>query len=178
MPNVSALRTFRVLRPLRSLNAVAGKSRRKFFYNIVKMVGMKKLVSSLLKSIPELINVIAFLGFIFFIFGIFGIQLWSGELHARCRSTPYPIRIHDNASFPISKTYLEMAIQNPLDARCAFGNGTGIPIENIAWTHDTSPWTEPRYCIWPVAPHDHERICRIGQGQGNYKCPTGQVKGI
>ncbi|KAL4151847.1 hypothetical protein PRNP1_008784 [Phytophthora ramorum] len=52
IPNVSILRIFRVLRPLRSLNAVAG---------------MKKLVSALLKSIPELLTVVAFLCFLFFL---------------------------------------------------------------------------------------------------------------
>ena len=82
IPNVSAFRTIRVLRPLRSLTVVPG---------------MRLLVSSLLKSIPALLNVVALLLFVFSIFGILGVQLWAGLQHTRCRVTQYPVTISPDA---------------------------------------------------------------------------------
>jgi hypothetical protein len=78
VPNVSALRTFRVLRPLRSLNAVPG---------------LRRLVGSLLGSLPDMANVLLLLLFIFSIFGILGLQIWSGVFHQRCRLTPWPVKL-------------------------------------------------------------------------------------
>lgn len=159
VPKVSALRTFRVLRPLRSLNAIAG---------------IKRLVTSLLKSIPELINVVAFLGILFFIFGIFGIQLWSGELHSRCRATPFPIRIQGNESNPFDN--LAPALANPQAFRCVDADNMPLAIHDDSWTHDSSPWVTPRYCIWPIADEEIERVCRDGGG-GRRECPVGQTCG-
>jgi hypothetical protein len=78
MPNVSAFRVVRVLRPLRSLTIVPG---------------MRVLVMSLLRSIPALMEVMVLLLFVFAIFGILALQLWAGLLHARCRITQAPIRM-------------------------------------------------------------------------------------
>jgi len=57
--NLKALRTLRVLRPLRSINAVPR---------------LRRLISSLLGSLPALANVVVFLGFILVLFGILGVQ--------------------------------------------------------------------------------------------------------
>ena len=54
---LKALRTFRILRPLRSIN---------------KMPMMKKQIGALLDSIPGLMRVFFFIIFIFCIFAIFG----------------------------------------------------------------------------------------------------------
>lgn len=67
--NLSALRTFRVLRPLRTLTTVPG---------------MRVIVQSMLASIPALANVFMLCVFIFFIFGIIGVQLWAGVLRGHC----------------------------------------------------------------------------------------------
>ena len=72
VPSLTSLRTFRVLRPLRTLS---------------RLPGMRKLVGSLLQSIPGLFNVVVLLAFIFVIFGILGLQLWNGKLHNLCRTT-------------------------------------------------------------------------------------------
>jgi hypothetical protein len=53
------LRTVRILRPLRSIN---------------KVKTLKKLIGSLIKSVPGLVNVGFFLVFVLSIFAIFGIN--------------------------------------------------------------------------------------------------------
>lgn len=73
--NLKALRTLRVLRPLRSIN---------------KFPSMKKLISSLLASLPALGNAVMFMMFIFLLFCILGVQSFSGILYQRCRYDPQP----------------------------------------------------------------------------------------
>lgn len=64
---LSALRTIRILRPLRSINAIKGNNDR-----LINSLGMRLLVSSLLKSLPDLANVVVFLLFIVILFAILG----------------------------------------------------------------------------------------------------------
>ncbi|XP_046709344.1 voltage-dependent T-type calcium channel subunit alpha-1G isoform X7 [Silurus meridionalis] len=65
----SAVRTVRVLRPLRAINRVPS---------------MRILVTLLLDTLPMLGNVLLLCFFVFFIFGIIGVQLWAGLLRNRC----------------------------------------------------------------------------------------------
>ncbi|KAM8841779.1 voltage-dependent T-type calcium channel subunit alpha-1H-like [Synchiropus picturatus] len=67
--SLSAIRTVRVLRPLRAINRVPS---------------MRILVTLLLDTLPMLGNVLALCFFVFFIFGIVGVQLWAGLLRNRC----------------------------------------------------------------------------------------------
>ncbi|XP_062304557.1 voltage-dependent T-type calcium channel subunit alpha-1G [Osmerus eperlanus] len=67
--SLSAIRTVRVLRPLRAINRVPS---------------MRILVTLLLDTLPMLGNVLLLCFFIFFIFGIVGVQLWAGLLRNRC----------------------------------------------------------------------------------------------
>ncbi|KAM8889241.1 voltage-dependent T-type calcium channel subunit alpha-1G isoform 4-T4 [Synchiropus picturatus] len=76
----SAVRTVRVLRPLRAINRVPN---------------MRILVTLLLDTLPMLGNVLLLCFFVFFIFGIVGVQLWAGLLRNRCF-------VEDNFSFPLS----------------------------------------------------------------------------
>uniref|UniRef100_A0A4W6CSD2 Voltage-dependent T-type calcium channel subunit alpha n=1 Tax=Lates calcarifer TaxID=8187 RepID=A0A4W6CSD2_LATCA len=76
----SAVRTVRVLRPLRAINRVPS---------------MRILVTLLLDTLPMLGNVLLLCFFVFFIFGIVGVQLWAGLLRNRCF-------VDDNFSFPLS----------------------------------------------------------------------------
>jgi len=70
-----AIRTIRLLRPLRSIN---------------KIKGIRIIVASLIDSIPPLGNVLIFLGFIIILFATFGLHLFSGMFEYRCRLTPEP----------------------------------------------------------------------------------------
>jgi len=66
---LSALRTFRVVRPLRALN---------------RFPELRILVKLLLDTIPMLASVCLLCFFIFFVFGILAVQLWNGVFHQRC----------------------------------------------------------------------------------------------
>ncbi|KYO31072.1 hypothetical protein Y1Q_0016435 [Alligator mississippiensis] len=79
----SAVRTVRVLRPLRAINRVPS---------------MRILVTLLLDTLPMLGNVLLLCFFVFFIFGIVGVQLWAGLLRNRCFlpenfSIPYTVEL-------------------------------------------------------------------------------------
>jgi hypothetical protein len=77
--NISFLRMFKFLRPLRTLTGL----------------GLQNVVSCLFLSIPPLGNVIALLFFLFFVFGSAGVLIWgsTGALHGRCRLLPFPIKL-------------------------------------------------------------------------------------
>jgi hypothetical protein len=65
---LSVIRIVRILRPLRTLT---------------KVEGMRKLVITLLQSMPMLMDVGVLLSFAFFIFGIVGVQVRE-SLHTVC----------------------------------------------------------------------------------------------
>lgn len=67
--NVSGLRTFRVIRPLRTIST---------------MKGLKILVTTFVRSIPMLMSTLIVLLFYFLVFGIVGMQLWAGRFSWRC----------------------------------------------------------------------------------------------
>ena len=68
---VGALRTIRLLRPLRTVNRVEG---------------MRITVQALISATPRLMHVAMLCGFCFFVFGIVGVQLFSGTLRNRCHT--------------------------------------------------------------------------------------------
>ena len=76
MKSVSGMRTFRLMRPLRSLTT---------------MPSMKILISTLLASVSQLGGVLVLAVFFFMIFAILGISLWIGSIHRRCRLTEFPV---------------------------------------------------------------------------------------
>lgn len=69
--NLSVLRSFRVLRPLRTISGIEG---------------LRVIVSALMKAITLLVDTVIILVFFFIIFAIAGVQLWSGVLKKRCVS--------------------------------------------------------------------------------------------
>ncbi|KAJ1458273.1 Ion transport protein-domain-containing protein [Pelagophyceae sp. CCMP2097] len=73
--DLKMIRTFRLLRPLKSVN---------------KFPSLKKLVMTLLMAIPRLGNVVILLVFLLLVFSIAGIQFFKGTLHYRCRLTQFP----------------------------------------------------------------------------------------
>lgn len=85
IPNLKSLRTLRALRPLKSINVIPS---------------MKRLVGSLLMSLPLMGNVVMFLLFMFVIFGILGLQVFQGDQYFRCRETERPVSRY---SWPIDE---------------------------------------------------------------------------
>ena len=76
MKSVSGMRTFRLMRPLRSLTT---------------MPSMKILISTLLSSVAQLGGVLILAIFFFTIFAILGVSLWKGKIYNRCRMTEFPV---------------------------------------------------------------------------------------
>ena len=67
-----AVRAFRLLRPLRTIN---------------RFPGLKRLVSTILMSIPQM-QVLAIMVLIYvFTFAVVGVQLWQGAMLQRCKTT-------------------------------------------------------------------------------------------
>ncbi len=67
--SLAALRSFRVLRPLKTISGIEG---------------LRLIVSAILASMPLLRDTIIVLLFFFIIFAIAGLQLFSGVLKRRC----------------------------------------------------------------------------------------------
>ncbi len=152
-PNLSALRSLRVLRPLRSIS---------------KLPGLRKIIVALVDSADDLLNVMVLLTFLIVCFSIMGILFWNGILHARCRLTPYPIKMPEGCSSvidPCWQNFIDDAILQPDQHRC-------LPDANDdpSWTQSTSPWflKGPQNCTWPID-EDDERICSA-TGSGHHLC--------
>ena len=153
LPNLSILRSFRILKPLRSIG---------------KLPGLKKIIGALVKSIDNLSNVMLLLTFLLFCFSVMGVQLWNGILHTRCRVTPFPVKISENCSHIGSQCwseYVNNVTHYPNSYRC-------LPDANNdnSWTQSTSPWflKGPQDCIWPIDIND-ERICSLYR-TGKHHC--------
>ena len=67
--NISVLRSFRMLRPLRTISSVKR---------------LRVLIQTILSSLPMLMETLIILSFFFLIFAIAGLQLYSGILKKRC----------------------------------------------------------------------------------------------
>ncbi len=189
MPNVSVLRTFRVLRPLRSITAFPA---------------LRALIRSLLLSLRPLLDVMVFIILIFVIFGILGVQGYVGLQHGRCRLTPFPMRLPENASDndirdlmsapfdsagEYSNALIKEWIREPSKYRClppaADGQTSSGSTSNQSavaqhlWMKDA--WTTPQDCIWPVDAGD-EFLCGPGdpvhyRGAGTHRCRIGETCG-
>ncbi|MCI4385501.1 hypothetical protein PGIGA_G00051090 [Pangasianodon gigas] len=106
--NLSAIRTVRVLRPLKAINRVPS---------------MRILVNLLLDTLPMLGNVLLLCFFVFFIFGIIGVQLWAGLLRNRC----YP---EENFTLPSGVTlpapYYQPQEEDERPFICSLAQDNGI----------------------------------------------------
>ncbi|GIM17343.1 hypothetical protein Vretimale_19883, partial [Volvox reticuliferus] len=67
--NLTAIRAFRAMRPLRTINRVKG---------------MKVLVNTMIDSLPLLLDVFLLCAFTFFLFSLVAVQLFAGVLKNRC----------------------------------------------------------------------------------------------
>ncbi|XP_049759087.1 voltage-dependent T-type calcium channel subunit alpha-1H isoform X1 [Elephas maximus indicus] len=105
--SLSAIRTVRVLRPLRAINRVPS---------------MRILVTLLLDTLPMLGNVLLLCFFVFFIFGIIGVQLWAGLLRNRCFLDSAFAR-NDNLSFLRPYYQPEEGEENPFICSSHRDNG-------------------------------------------------------
>ncbi|KAK5856529.1 hypothetical protein PBY51_008118 [Eleginops maclovinus] len=141
--SLSAIRTVRVLRPLRAINRVPS---------------MRILVTLLLDTLPMLGNVLLLCFFVFFIFGIVGVQLWAGLLRNRCFMGE-DIRTMYNLS--ISPYYMtEEGEESPLICSAPRENG-------MLRCNDLPPHTEGGVECSLAAPHHSSAMIGMGRDSVN-----------
>uniref|UniRef100_A0A914C966 Voltage-dependent T-type calcium channel subunit alpha n=1 Tax=Acrobeloides nanus TaxID=290746 RepID=A0A914C966_9BILA len=113
--NLTAIRTIRVLRPLRAVNRIPS---------------MRILVNLLLDTLPMLGNVLLLCFFVFFIFGIVGVQLWAGLLRNRCvinlPTTNFSINFTEMAFADVALTRYYIPEDTNLDYICAPPDSAGL----------------------------------------------------
>lgn len=80
MPSLTYFRSFRLLRPLKSLS---------------KFPGLRAIISTFLAAIPRLKDVVVLLLFLLLVCSIACMQFFKGYLHYRCRLTRFPTRVPD-----------------------------------------------------------------------------------
>lgn len=78
MPSLTYFRSFRLLRPLKSLS---------------KFPGLRAIISTFLAAIPRLKDVVILLLFLLLVCSIACMQFFKGYLHYRCRLTRYPTKV-------------------------------------------------------------------------------------
>jgi hypothetical protein len=117
--NLKSLRTLRALRPLRSINAIPS---------------MRKLVTALISSLPDLLNVSVFLLFIIILFAILGLQQFAGSMYYKCRLTEKPI---NSTYWPKHPTYTRVCSPDgsgdyhcPENLTCGNPIDVGMSLEN------------------------------------------------
>jgi len=143
VPRVTMFRIFRLLRPLKSIS---------------KLPGLRKLIHTMIKAIPQLINVIVyFLLGLFMIFDLLGISLFMGSMSTVCRLTPFPVK----AEWAPALNYTQF--------RCLNAPNMDILPQGKKWTKDSSPWRHAQDCYWPTDDND-KRLCSLSKTQGNHHC--------
>uniref|UniRef100_A0A7S1U343 Ion transport domain-containing protein n=1 Tax=Phaeomonas parva TaxID=124430 RepID=A0A7S1U343_9STRA len=174
LPNLSAIRTFRAFRPLRSVN---------------RFPGLKRLVTALLDSLVGLVDVVLLLLFLLLIYSILGMQLFQGLQHARCRVVPHPVIVPSDCTDVTNECwgqYLDMLTTvnattsdynyNHPAYICLTKDDGVTPEDNfdLDWTKDSSPWNVGGLdCVWPEDADD-ERVCSLPNNNlnGDYTCPS------
>lgn len=142
----SAIRALRVLRPLRAVN---------------KLKSLKVIVTTLLNTLPDLLQVGFILLFLFIIFAITGVQLFNGLLHQRCVDDATGELLEDG-EFICSTVDADNARTCPTGASCRpvgenLGNGIvhfdnfGNALLTMYLVVDMSGWAEIMYAVQDAA---------------------------
>ncbi|XP_060945759.1 voltage-dependent T-type calcium channel subunit alpha-1H [Limanda limanda] len=133
--SLSAIRTVRVLRPLRAINRVPS---------------MRILVTLLLDTLPMLGNVLLLCFFVFFIFGIVGVQLWAGLLRNRCFLGEDVNTMYNKSLDPYYMS--EEGEESPFICSAPRENG-------MLRCHDLPPYMEEKMECSLEAPHQSSNDC-------------------
>ena len=109
--NLGAIRSVRVLRPLRT---------------VTRIKSMRVLVGALLASLPDVGDVVLLFGFFLMAFGVCGVELFRGRLHYRCYDEAEWLLDGDDAEagdFCTHGTYLAIANgTGGSDGKCPAGS--------------------------------------------------------
>ncbi|XP_077575286.1 sodium channel protein type 2 subunit alpha-like [Stigmatopora nigra] len=148
--NVSALRTFRVLRALKTISVIPG---------------LKTIVGALIQSVKKLSDVMILTVFCLSVFALIGLQLFMGNLRQKCVRFP----IHDNSSSNSSQSLAtDMFLLNGSLAEVTdmFPNSTG---SSFNWTEYISD--DSNHYFLP----GRRDALLCGNGSGAGLCPEGFI---
>ncbi|XP_049425880.1 sodium channel, voltage-gated, type I like, alpha b isoform X2 [Epinephelus fuscoguttatus] len=146
--NVSALRTFRVLRALKTISVIPG---------------LKTIVGALIQSVKKLSDVMILTVFCLSVFALIGLQLFMGNLRQKCVRVPVTINASSNTNITADDT---MLFNNSL-----LEFNTTV-VQNT--TEDSFNWTEyisdeRNYYFLP----GRRDALLCGNGSGAGLCPEG-----
>ena len=152
--NLSALRTFRVLRPLRTLSSIPG---------------MRPIVGAMIASVKSMVGVMLLCGFLFAVFGIVGLQLFSGALTGRCH---YVDPSGGAGSFATARpgfgapwSQFSLLLADPMP--CALPCAAGAP--EADGSVPASAWQRVQLeCLELSGPSCYERGLALGLATPNY----------
>ncbi|XP_056156943.1 sodium channel, voltage-gated, type I like, alpha b isoform X1 [Lampris incognitus] len=148
--NVSALRTFRVLRALKTISVIPG---------------LKTIVGALIQSVKKLSDVMILTVFCLSVFALIGLQLFMGNLRQKCVRMPVPL--NDTGSNNITAAE-DRSLFNAtvLDANATVFSPNATE-DNFNWTEHISD--EHNYYYLP----NRRDALLCGNGSGAGLCPEG-----
>ncbi|CAK8987174.1 L type [Durusdinium trenchii] len=123
--NMSSLRTFRVLRPLRTLSSIDG---------------MRPIVNAMLSCVRSMIHVAMLCVFLFAVFGIVGLQIFGGVLTGRCHYVD-PLSYGATIDSHDFSTFLTMNDQD--ETPCPLPCASSIEDETSLGLFTLADWTRP-----------------------------------
>ncbi|XP_061760681.1 sodium channel, voltage-gated, type I like, alpha b [Nerophis ophidion] len=148
--NVSALRTFRVLRALKTISVIPG---------------LKTIVGALIQSVKKLSDVMILTVFCLSVFALIGLQLFMGNLRQKCVRLPIAINA-TNSSNAVADHMLIFDNNLAAEVNNTFLNSTG---SNSNWTEYIS--NERNYYYLP----GRRDALLCGNGTGAGLCPEGFI---
>jgi len=94
-----------------------------------------------------------------------------------CRLTEFPVRLPPNDnSWPVSADYLERVLASPSAFRCLDAPILDFSDSKGDYRQETSPWSTPQHCFWPVN-YDDRRLCAEPFHPGGHQCESGYTCG-
>ena len=139
-PDLSMLRTFRVLRPLKLVSGVPSKntSNMKCYSKKICFSGLQVVMSSIAKAIGPLVNIALLLLFAIIIFAIVGLEFYSGALNKTCYDIRDPRRTAWSGAGNVWLKYLifpdKILTEEEGGTPCAIGTEETLPVGSFVCT--------------------------------------------
>lgn len=127
--NVSALRTFRVLRALKTITVIPGiplfNLLSSIFFTLACILpvsaflsGLKTIVGALIQSVKKMVDVMILTVFALSVFALVGLQLFMGNLRQKC--VRWPIETNNTGLFNATTFNDSVYFNNTADANSTF----------------------------------------------------------
>ena len=113
---------------------------------------MRRLINSLIESLPALANVVIFLLFVYLLFGILGVQTFVGKTYYRCRPTEHPV----DGAWPIDESVDRLCNKdNGGQFECPRGLFCGTPEDEPGWSLQKDNVSSSELIDYGIISFDH-----------------------